>query len=786
MSPENSAPEPADAFEALTNEPVHETGTNPFGDGDLFGFHDPLDDYTSPFEPVAIPDALVEGLNDAQRRAVTCLSGRLVVIAGPGSGKTRVLTHRIAALLKTGTASPRQVLAMTFTNKAAGEMRTRLEALVGADVMTGMWVATFHSACLRLLRANPAAAGLPVGFNVIDSDDAKKVMRSVLSELGLPADPPDAKKAHALISAAKNAGTIDMLEDWDPWLVEPAREYQRRLGLMGSVDFDDILGRCYDMLIAHPHVLERYRTKFRHVLVDEYQDTNLVQHRLLELFADSAASFCVVGDADQSIYGWRSADPTFMLQMTTSPGATVVVLEENYRSTPQILETCQSIIDGNVSPVRPNLRTSNPDGPPVRFIVCDEDRTEASFVVGEVVSSRAETRAILMRTNAQTRAFEELLTASAEPYTVVGALKFYDRAEVKDALAYLKLAANPRDIVSFVRVANTPRRGLGQVAVDLVVSAATTTGKAGMEVVEEACEDNRFGNRVTKGLMKLRADCVFVTEAIETGPEHALSTIVRGVGLADHWRKDADGGDRVQNLAELVNGAKAFCENQSSIRVDGVTVASLEGMDRSIAYLENVALVAGNMEGDAPLRAVQLMTVHAAKGKEFDDVWVVGVEDGLFPHYLPGEDPDIAEETRLLFVACSRAGHRLTLTRAERRLVFGKVKENSKSQLVANLPSSVERAREGGTGGVDVWKSRSNYAKAGGKVWTSGGAPAKQAAGPRLRSDQVGVGLRVKHPTFGSGVIDTVEGTSVTITFSDLQQRVLSIAYAPLEIDTSN
>ena len=752
-------------------------GDDPFGDGPFDSYEDPTTGERSP-----VPGELTDGLNDEQRRAVTCLDGDLVVIAGPGSGKTRVLTHRIAALVATGAALPRQILAVTFTNKAAGEMRHRLESLVGQEALGGMWVATFHSACLRLLRANAAAAGLPVGFNIVDADDARKVMRDVLSSLGLAAEQVDAKRAHATVSAAKNAGGIELLHDWEPWLVQPAVEYQRRLTLMGAVDFDDILGKTNEMLINHPHVLARYRKKFRHILVDEYQDTNLVQHRLLAQLSGGSSSFCVVGDADQSIYGWRSADPTFMLDMSTRPDATVVVLGENYRSTPQILETCQAIIENNPAPLRPALRTANPDGAPVRYVVCNTDRTEAEFVVGEVTTSRAATRAILMRTNAQTRPFEELLAARAEPYAVVGALRFYDRAEVKDALAYLRLAVNPRDLVSFARVVNTPRRGLGQVALEQIVNHATSSGAAVMEIVALACEDNRYGGRVTKGLTTFRDAYRSLVEAIALGPDAALTHVVRDLGLADHWRKDEDGGDRVQNLAELVSAAKAFCESERSVRVDGVSVATLGGYERTVAFLENVALVAGNTDDADKSRAVQLMTVHAAKGKEFEDVWVVGVEDSLFPHYLPGERPDAPEETRLLFVACSRAQRRLAITRAERRLVFGNLKENAESPLLRALPKSVERAHEGGDGPVGSWRSSSSFVRNGGRGWQTQTGERRSAAPPTTRlspSDAIS-GVWVRHAVFGDGEITGVDGTTVTVQFPDTT-RDLNITFAPLE-----
>ena len=763
---------------------------------DIFG--DPLSDYFEKREILEVPQNLLMSLNDDQKDAVTTLAGPLLIVAGPGSGKTRVLTHRIAALVSTSTAKPSQILAVTFTNKAAAEMRERLTSMLEEESIRGMWVSTFHSACLRLLRANPGSAGLPIGFTVIDSDDSKKVMRDVLISLKMDAEASDARKAASLVSAAKNTGSIAALLYMAPEYAEAAETYQKRLAAMGSVDFDDILLLTLTMLKKHPGVLSRYRKKFRHILVDEFQDTNGVQYEIVRLLAESSDSICVVGDFDQSVYSWRGATPEVIADFTkVFQNAKVVKLGENYRSTPQILEVCQAIIDKNPEIHRVRLHTNNPDGEPVQLYIADDDREEVRFVVNEIRSVPAGfDSAVLMRTNAQTRLFEEELTRHAIAYAVVGALKFYDRAEIKDALAYLKLIVNPRDIVSFSRVVNTPRRGIGSITVDAITTEALITGVPVVEVARLGAADGRFGTRSIKGLVEFTSALEDVLTISENGPGKALNAILKRVGLREHFNSDKiDGADRLRNLGELISSAETFSKSPTSVTVDGLEVAELSGIDQIVAFLENVALVAGPTDGGESLtRArVLLMTAHAAKGKEFDQVWVVGVEDCLFPHYLPGEVPNTEEERRLLFVACSRARKRLTISRSINRMVFGKQVQNGPSILLESLPSSVQEIHarrrvslDEGFGG-STWSLPRTQARTKATYKSSTGSTPPTATGPRITSSQAVVGNQVSHPNFGEGLILEYDGQLITVKFGKIT-RILRLDMAPLVLnsDTEN
>jgi DNA helicase-2/ATP-dependent DNA helicase PcrA len=735
-----------------------------------------------------IPRALIDGLNFEQGIAVSNLKGPLLVVAGPGSGKTRVLTHRIAALLASNNARANEVIALTFTNKAAAEMRERLTLLLDQDAVRGMWVSTFHSACLRILRQSPGSAELPIGFTVIDSDDAKKVMRSVLAGLKMEAETSDAKKAMAAVSAAKNSGSLEKILQVAPEYAEAALLYQKRLISMGSVDFDDILLKTATMLREHQEVLKRYQKKFRHILVDEFQDTNGVQYEIIRQLAEGAESLCVVGDFDQSVYSWRGATPEVISDFNTIyPNATVVKLGENYRSTPEILEVCQAIIDANPAVHRVQLRTANPSGEPVRIYVADDDREEVAFVVGEISQlPPGGDAAVLMRTNAQTRLFEEVLTRQAIAYAVVGALKFYDRAEIKDVLAYLKLIVNPRDIVSFSRVVNTPRRGLGTAAVDCISREALSTGIPVLELSRLGAGDGRFGNRTIPGLASFSEAIESIREAARSGPGKAIIAVLKNGGLRAHFEADkSDGEERLRNLGELLSSAELFCENPSSVTVDGLVVAELSGIDQTIAFLENVALVAGPTDGDAELaRArVLLMTAHAAKGREFDYVWVVGVEDTLFPHYLPWEQPDVQEERRLLFVACSRARRRLTLSRSIRRMIFGKLTMNQPSILLQSLPSSVHevharrRISVGEGDGGSSWSLPRTRARA---VAGKGKSIGKIDSGERIEVEKIKIGSMVTHSTFGDGIVSALDGNLITVKFG-IATRILSVEMAPLK-----
>lgn len=783
----------------------------------------------------AIPDALLSGLNDEQRHAVETLAGPLLIIAGPGSGKTRVLTQRIAALLATGRADPTQVLAVTFTNRAASEMRERVVALVGPEAWR-MWVLTFHAACVRILRAHASLVGLPTSFSIVDAGDARGVIARVLEDdnPGSPVDKDSIRDAQQRISLAKNADQSpdDLARNSDYGWVAPIMEsYNRRLRAMGALDFDDILLFCLDLLRTHPDVAQQWRDRFRHVLVDEFQDTNVVQYRILRLLGAGADSLCVVGDPDQSIYAWRGATPEVVSAFKNDePDCVTVVLNENYRSTPAILRTVQSIIDANPSPQRAHLRTSNNEGAPVRLVTAPSSREEARYVITEIrqrlsADPASGQYAVLVRTNFQTRGFEEELTRAGLPYQILGALRFYDRAEVKDALSYLRFALNPLDRVSLARCINTPRRGIGPTTAASVLDAPDP-----MALLREATGDGPTTLSLTRAQRAGMAALVEVldaaSEAAAVSPGTALRVITQRSGLRAALAEQKIGGaERVDNLDELVRSAddfaKAYAERDPRVLA---TVTDPAASSVSLAYLENVALVSAN-DDDTARADVVLLSAHASKGKEFNHVYVTGVEEGLFPHARALGASGIQEERRLLFVAASRAQLSLTFTRCAERWMFGTMKAATRSRFLRDLPEDVEEytsdelvrpTRPSYSSLVDSARGRTprQYPSSGQtarqyppnrSTSTRPGAtssrPSSTAArtrpvapsvlhprtaptppvGPRLKSTDVSPGTRVLHGTYGVGVVRSVKDDAVVIVF-DAGVKTLSLVYAPLQL----
>lgn len=734
----------------------------------------------------AIPVHLLEGLNPRQHDAVSALDGPVLIVAGPGSGKTRVLTHRVAALLATGRSKPWEILAVTFTNKAAAEMRERIKVLVG-DEADRIWVATFHATCARILRTNHHAARLPANFTILDADDAQRVLRNALVDLDLPAESADVREYSNLISRARNndISPENLERDYpsDAYAAEPYRLYNKRLEEMGAVDFDELLIRTAWLLREHPDIAERYRERFRYVLVDEYQDTNPVQYQLVRSLTSSTGNICVVGDFDQSIYAWRGATPEVMSGFTSDyPTATVVTLEENYRSTEQIVTVCQSVIEPNPAVHRPKLFTNNGKGDPVRLVACLDDRDEARVVVRELADlPTGSEAAVLLRTNAQSRPFEEELAAARVPYSVIGALRFYDRAEVKDALAWIKVALNERDVVAFTRAASAPRRGLGEATIDLVVRYSRDEELSVLQAARVMLAAGALPTRASKAVDGFVTAIDQLREvAITQGPAHALRLLYDQLGLRDHYLKDREEGQsRAENIEALHAGAEAY--------------SAATALESTTAFLENAALVAA-ADGDGDVqRRVLIMTAHASKGKEFDWVYVAGVEDNYFPMSRAGELSNDFEERRLLFVACSRARRKLTLSYCEQRLRYGKVVEAGISPFLDALPDNVVRivtpSRQSGT----RQHQRSNGQQ---RPWSTKefgnslprGVEATKAnrrnVGPRLTPSQVTAGVRVRHSTFGEGsVIGVHEGSDPTVEIAfEAGHRTLALSLAPLEL----
>lgn len=783
-----------------------------------------LQDWEAQPELAPVPPGLLSALNKDQVEAVTTLDGPLLVVAGPGSGKTRVLTHRIAALLATGRARPWQVLAVTFTNKAAGEMRERVTALVG-EGSDQMWVATFHSACLRILRANAGAAGLPKNFSIIDTGDAKRLISQVMADLsrGQTPDASDVRVAQHVISAAKNAGLdargLQQSGTAKQWVPQVMEEYNKRLAAMGAVDFDDILLRCLSLLASDAKVLARYQRRFRYVLIDEFQDTNAVQLRIVQLLSEAHNNICVVGDADQAIYGFRGAESgTVDAFSQMYPSAKVVVLEQNYRSTQAVLDVVRAIIGPNKALHRPKLYTDNPKGAPVRLYIAEDDRQEAAWVVADVLASRANyaDSAVLMRTNAQSRSFEEELVRRQVPYSVVGALRFYDRAEVRTALAYLRVALNPADAISFERAVNTPRRGLGDTTVTKILVAAATAGTSPIAAAREIVSSKEgLPNRAIEALARFLEVYDQLTEACSQGPAAALEVVAGPAGMRKMLQESRDGLDRAENLDELIAGARRFVNGQDMVRPDRSSIADLPGLDQTAAYLENVALVStADEDGDEEDHGrLLLLTAHASKGKEFKNVYVVGVEDGLFPHTRTKDNQrEIEEERRLLFVACSRAELKLTITLARQRMTYGKLSEQEPSPFLSSLPEDVVDVSYAGAYQRPYGSRRSGAYGAGPTSWSaqpgsldrsrSGARPAPAGARqarpgpqagqhsgevhqpsvkPRVEADQLHPGTRVEHSIFGPGRVVSVQGTRVEVAFTS-GIKLLDTTLAPLAL----
>lgn len=729
---------------------------------------------------------LLDGLNDRQVEAVVHDGGPLLVVAGPGSGKTRVLTHRVARILSDG-VPPWAVLVVTFTNKAAGELSERLSSLVG-DRASDIWVSTFHSACARILRRDGERLGLPRRFSILDTKDSTKVLRD-LTGVGVEGlDPQELRSLRDEISRVKShPDGVERLSSSsfqaDRLFAETVVAYDEALRAIGAVDFDDLLVLTYRLLMSEPEVLERYQSRFSHVLVDEFQDTNAVQVELVELLSSPQNNVFVVGDTQQSIYSWRGAEPGVMHGfLGRYADAHTVLLDRNYRSTEAILSVVRAVVEPVRDHLVPQLVAASDEhntGAPVRLFAARDDRDEASFVVSEICSSSTPA-AVLMRTNAQSRPIEEALVSSGVSYQVVGALRFYDRAEVKDALSYLRLAANPNDRVAFERCVNTPRRGMGDKAVSAVVEASSAYGGDLVATVRDMASDMSTPARLRRAVGSFSAVMDAVSSALEVSPYAAL-THVADCGLREALEADRSNVDRAENLEELLRSARQL---QSSRK-------DLSGLELSAAFLENTSLLsAADIDDDPDAdHAVQLLTVHAAKGREFPRVFVVGVEDGFFPHVRATSDADVGEERRLLFVACSRAERELTLSYARSRFMFNDRKERDPSPFLVSLPDSVVRMGSRAQAvdrGAGSFRARSSAARrpalgAQGRAAQGRDAHGASVPAPQLDPSDLPVGARVKHPRFGEGEVVSLAGDRVEVRFSSAV-KVLDLAFAPLTL----
>jgi len=721
---------------------------------------------------------LLDNLNAEQLAAVTLPYGSALILAGAGSGKTRVLTTRIAWLLATGQASPSSVLAVTFTNKAAREMLARLSALTPVNTR-GMWVGTFHGLCNRMLRIHYRDAGLPQLFQIMDMQDQLALIKRLYKAHGIDAERFQPRQLQALINDSKEAGSRpNQVEAGDEFVrrqVEHFALYEEACHREGLVDFPELLLRSFELLSRHDALREHYQSRFSHVLIDEFQDTNALQYRWLKLLAGARAAVFAVGDDDQSIYAFRGANIANMQHFErdfATPDAPVklIKLEQNYRSHGHILDAANALIRHNKTRLGKELWTAEASGEPVRAFAAPSDVHEAAFIVDVVKSlvdegvSPAEV-AVLYRSNAQSRVLEHALFNAGMPYRVYGGMRFFERAEIKHALAYLRLLAAPDDDGAFLRVVNFPPRGIGGRTLEALQDQARA---AGTSLWQSACA-TRVGGKAGASLAAFLGQIEAMRAATAGLPlSETVEHVAQASGLAAHYAAEKGGQERIENLRELVNAAESFVR-EANLQVAGE--AEVETGDPLTAFLAHAALEAGETQAAEGRPALQLMTVHSAKGLEFHTVFVSGLEEGLFPHENSlSEYNGVEEERRLAYVAITRARRRLYLTHAQSRMLHGQVRYNVASRFLDEVPRALMR-----------WLPPQRSGPAGARELASGAArydPLKDRTGWRI-------GQSVKHAKFGLGIIIDAEGRGtdarVQVNFRDAGVKWLALEYAKLQ-----
>jgi DNA helicase-2/ATP-dependent DNA helicase PcrA len=711
---------------------------------------------------VASPERYLAELNPAQREAVLTTEGPVLVVAGAGSGKTRVLTHRIAHLVTACGVKPQEILAITFTNKAAGEMKERLESILG-DVAHRMWVMTFHAACGRILRREAPRLGYRSNFTIYDQADQVRLTKLCLEELDRDPKRFVPRGIHAQISMAKNQliGPEEykarVASFYDQTVADVYGLYQRRLHGSNAVDFDDLLMLTVEVLERFPEARERWQKAFRYVLVDEYQDTNHAQYRLLQLLAGEHRNVFAVGDPDQSIYAFRGADIRNILEFERDfGGAKLIALEQNYRSTNPVLRAANAVIAHNRERKPKSLWSELGEGDPVRIVEVEDEHAEARFVAAEVASlidegwSGSEI-AVFYRTNAQSRVLEDVLVRQEIPYQVIGGPKFYERAEIKDAIAYLQVIDNPSDAVSLTRIANRPRRGIGDASLARLQTFADTQGISLWEALERADEAG-VGAAPLKAVERFRTLMQSsMAGALELSVPEVLERILQRTGYLEalEAERTVDAQGRIENLLELVGVAREYQE-----RADEPTLSE---------FLQQLSLYSDQDDLSVERSLVTLMTLHNAKGLEFRAVFLIGMEEGVFPHSRSIEEQGLEEERRLAYVGLTRAKERLTLTHAASRSLWGSRGYNLPSRFLDELPQEeIERERLRPTS------------------WSGYGAPTVSV---RRNVPDLSTGDSVRHSTLGEGVVTRIEADgTVTVRFAeDGVERRLMLDYAPLE-----
>jgi len=723
---------------------------------------------------------LLARLNEPQRTAVTLPPISALVLAGAGSGKTRVLTTRIAWLLSTGQVSTHGIMAVTFTNKAAREMQTRLQALVPVNTRA-MWIGTFHGLCNRFLRLHWRDAGLPQSFAILDTQEQLALVKRVLKAAHINEDKFPPKQCAWFIAAAKEEGlrpgAVQAEDDYMRRQVEIYQLYEEACRREGVVDFAELLLRTYEVLAGNDALREHYNARFGHILVDEFQDTNTLQYRWLRLLAGPQTAVLAVGDDDQSIYAFRGAKVANMQRFEHDfAPARLIRLEQNYRSHGYILEAANALIRHNSGRLGKELWTDQGHGEPLRLYQGLTDGDEAMFVIDSIKEilangTPADQIAILYRSNAQSRLFEHGLFNARLPYRVYGGLRFFERAEIKHAMAYLRLLHNPEDDNAFLRVANFPPRGIGTRTIE---NLQQLSAQQGTSLWQTACSGS-IGGRAQSSL----AQFIGIVEAMRVNTRGApLPDIVRHLldasGLRAHYKAEKDGAERLENLAELINAADSFLrETGGVVLLDESADGRVTADDPVGAFLAHAALEAGDTQAAEGRAALQLMTVHAAKGLEFDHVFITGVEEGLFPHEnsLNDGDSGIEEERRLMYVAITRARHRLHLSFAQMRMLHGQTRYNVASRFIEEIPSELTqwlsaRPRHLASDPLPAWQ------------------PPHSAATAAGAESGFRIGQQVRHAKFGLGVIVSADGsgknTQVEVNFAEHGLKRLALAYANL------
>ncbi len=719
--------------------------------------------------PMDVSD-LLDSLNDKQREAVAAPRSNLLVLAGAGSGKTRVLVHRIAWLLSVENCSPYSIMAVTFTNKAAAEMRHRIEHLIGTS-QGGMWIGTFHGLAHRLLRAHHLDARLPQDFQILDSEDQLRLLKRLIKAMNLDEKQWPARQAMWYINGKKDDGLRPQhIESYgnpveQTWL-RVYQAYQEACDRAGLVDFAELLLRAHELWLNKPHILNHYRERFTNILVDEFQDTNSIQYAWIRLLAGDQANVMIVGDDDQSIYGWRGAQVENIQRFLNDfPKAETIRLEQNYRSTSNILTAANTLIANNNGRMGKNLWTEDAEGERISIYCAFNELDEARFVVNRIktwqeTGNALNDCAILYRSNAQSRVLEEALLQASMPYRIYGGMRFFERQEIKDSLAYLRLIANRNDDAAFERVVNTPTRGIGDRTIDVVRQTARERQLTLWQSTRALLQEKALAGRAASALQRFTELVDALAHDTSEMPLHVQTDRVikdSGLWMMYEQEKGEKGQARIENLEELVNATRQY-----SYQDEDEDLMPLQ------AFLSHAALEAGEGQADAYQDAAQLMTLHSAKGLEFKQVFIVGMEEGMFPSQMAlDEGGRLEEERRLAYVGVTRAMQKLTLTYAETRRLYGKEVFHRPSRFIAELPENC----------IEEVRLRASVSRP---------VNTRRMGAPVVANDSgYSLGQRVRHPKFGEGTIINLEGSGdhsrLQIAFNGEGIKWLVAAYARLE-----